>query len=187
MASPLRYNVKNSAASLSSIRVACTYAYILKIKFSVSLCLPLKVIGFSYLMLTGYYYITYYYCGYWPLDAPASATAYYDCYYYSSNVVYYGNISLLLVLLFCTPNYDYIPLLRVDEVYARYSCNKVYASAANYYRYNSSVTYYYYYNYYYYNCVYISCQSVYTSYPYYYINYSTTSFSSAVSIIWTWG
>jgi hypothetical protein len=55
MASPLKYKVRNSAASLSDIRVACTYAYIEKIKFSTSLCLPLNVIGFSYLIAIDYY------------------------------------------------------------------------------------------------------------------------------------
>ena len=54
IASPLRYKVKNSAASLSSIRVACTYAYILKIKFSVSECLLVNVIGFLYFTFKGY-------------------------------------------------------------------------------------------------------------------------------------
>jgi hypothetical protein len=61
MASPLKYKVRNSAASLSVILTACTYAYIENIKFSVSAWLPLKVIGFSYLMVEGCGYITYYY------------------------------------------------------------------------------------------------------------------------------
>jgi hypothetical protein len=51
MASPLKYRVRNSAASLSDILTACTYAYIENIKFSVSLCFPVKVTGFSYLIL----------------------------------------------------------------------------------------------------------------------------------------
>ena len=54
MASPLKYNVRNSAASLSVILTACTYAYIEKMKFSVSACLLLKVIGFSYLIVAYY-------------------------------------------------------------------------------------------------------------------------------------
>jgi hypothetical protein len=37
--------------------VACTYACIENMKFSTSLCLPLNVIGFSYLMAIDYYYI----------------------------------------------------------------------------------------------------------------------------------
>jgi hypothetical protein len=55
MASSLKYNVRNSAASLSVILTACTYAYIENMKFSVSACLPLNVIGFSYLILEAYY------------------------------------------------------------------------------------------------------------------------------------
>jgi hypothetical protein len=50
IASPRRYNVKNSAAYLSVMLTAWVYAYILKIKFSVSLCLPSKVNGFSNLI-----------------------------------------------------------------------------------------------------------------------------------------
>ena len=52
MASPRKYSVRNSAASLSGIFVACTYDYIENIKFSVSACLPLNVTGFSYLTFT---------------------------------------------------------------------------------------------------------------------------------------
>ena len=86
IASPLKYRVKNSAASLSTILVAWTYAYIENIKFSVSECFPENVIGFSYFTFDGcnyvlvrcYYYgiLDYYY--YIPLG-PASATGYYYC------------------------------------------------------------------------------------------------------------
>ena len=47
-------------------------------KFSTSLCFPLKVSGFSYFMFN-YYGICYYNIGYYKLLGPASATGY--CYY----------------------------------------------------------------------------------------------------------
>ena len=84
MASPLKYRVTNSAASRSDIWVACTYAIMEKMKFSVSLWRPENVHGFSILgcgnlswdwanvycyyyggVCSGYYYI---------LLGPASAT-----------------------------------------------------------------------------------------------------------------
>ena len=78
-ASFLKYNVRNSAASRSVIRVANTYAWIENIKFSVSECLPENVIGFSCLIVdktvvvvvTGYYYEVLVAC-----EGPASATGY---------------------------------------------------------------------------------------------------------------
>jgi hypothetical protein len=82
-------------------------------KFSTSLCLPEKVIGFSYLMLlvdtvgTGCYY------GYYNILGPASAIGTYDSrtngYYYT--IYYYKSLDDGLVL--CTPNYESIPLLLV--------------------------------------------------------------------------
>ena len=86
IASFLRYNVRNSAASLSVIRVACTYAYIEKMKFSTSLCFPLNVSGFSYFMFC-YYGICCYYICYYKLLGPASATG---CYYYGYYTIYYS-------------------------------------------------------------------------------------------------
>ena len=54
-------------------------------KFSVLACLPLKVIGFSYLMVTVYVtygYIAYYYVAYYYTpEEPASVTSYYVVYY----------------------------------------------------------------------------------------------------------
>ena len=86
IASFLRYNVRNSAEFLSVIRVACMYAYIEKMKFSTSLCFPLKVSGFSYFMLC-YYGICCYCICYYKLLGPASATG---CYYYGYYTIYYS-------------------------------------------------------------------------------------------------
>jgi hypothetical protein len=104
MASPLKYRVRNSVASLSYMRVACTYAYIENIKFSTSLCLPENVIGFSYLILLGYTTVIGYYYGYGNVLGPASAIGTYDSwdnvYYYTT---YYYKSSYDGFVL-CTPN-----------------------------------------------------------------------------------
>ena len=55
-------------------------------KFSTSICLPLKVVGFSYLMFNGYYWVVYYNTGYYKILGPASATG---CYYYGYYTTYY--------------------------------------------------------------------------------------------------
>ena len=132
MASPRRYRVRNSVASLFYMRIPCTYAYIEKIKFSTSLCLPEKVNGFSYFILLGYTTVTGCYYGYGYTLGPASATGTYDSwdnvYYYTT---YYYKSSYDGVVL-CTPNYESIPLLLVCDTYCKYSYNRFYASAAIY-------------------------------------------------------
>ncbi len=102
-------------------------------KFSTSLCLPEKVIGFSYLMLLVYTTVgTGYYYGYDYVLGPASAIGTYDSRNngYYNTTYYYKSSDDGLVL--CTPNCESILLLLVCETCYRYSYKSCYASAAIY-------------------------------------------------------